>query len=124
MGKHQEFKKKAWTILPYIYFVVLAAFWLASEMIAEQNFSYAAFGVVMVLISQAIIQNKTIGVSLGIFALAVNVLFFLAVVSEFCEFEVITASAIQLIAVGSILSLSGMAMGVVLTTTNGKELIT
>jgi len=103
-------------------FRCLSAFWFLSEIFTKQDFSYVALGITIILVTQAIIQNKTIGVSLGIFAVVVNTIFFLAVLSEFSEFEVISGSAMQLITVGSILSLSGFAMGIIMTTTNGKKL--
>ena len=68
-------------------------------------------------------QNKLIGISFGIFAITVHTIFFLAVLSEFVEFETLfSGDAKQLIAVGSLLGISGIAMGVILIKTNLKEL--
>ena len=102
MEIHSELKKKIWTIMPYIYFISLAAFWFLGDYFAKQNLSFLALGIMLILITQAVVQNKTIGVTLGILAIVVNMIFFFAVLSEFMEFKSITSRAIQLITVGSI----------------------
>ena len=124
MKSQRKLKNNAWKFLPYSYFIGLAAFWFFEEIFAIQNISYIALGFMLILLAQAIIQNKTFGVSLGIFAIAVSSVSFLAVLSEFCEFKVISDSAIQLIGVGSMLSLSGLAMGVMMIASNGRKLST
>jgi hypothetical protein len=124
MRKQFGFKKITWELLPYIYFIGLAAFWFLGEFFAMQNFSFIALGIILILIAQAIIQHKTFGVSLGIFAIAVSCVSFLAVLFELSEFEEVSENAIQLLAGGSIITLSGLAMGVMMIKTNGKKLTT
>lgn len=89
---------------------------------AIQNFSFVAFGIMAALTIQAVWQNRVAGACLGVFTTAVSFVAFLAVLSEFSDFEVVNGSAIQLIAVGSILSLVGLAMGLMLTITNMQKL--
>ncbi len=107
--------------MPYIYFIGLASFWLLMDLFAIQNFSYVAFGLLIGLIVQAVIQNRIIGTGIGVLAALVGFYAFLAVLSEFNDFEVLNNSAMQLIAVGSALSLSGLAMGVTMTVTNLRK---
>lgn len=109
-------------VLPYTYFIGLAAFWFFGDLLAKENFSFVALGIMVALIIQAVWQNKLVGASLGVFATAVSFVAFLAVLSEFSDFEVVNGSAVQLIAVGSILTLSGLAMGLLLTVTNSRKL--
>ncbi|MCP2042918.1 hypothetical protein [Pontibacter sp. HSC-36F09] len=108
--------------LPYTYFIGLAAFWFFGDLLAIQNFSFVAFGIMAALTIQAVWQNRVAGACLGVFTTAVSFVAFLAVLSEFSDFEVVNGSAIQLIAVGSILSLVGLAMGLMLTITNMQKL--
>ena len=122
MEKHHDLKKIVWAIVPYAYFIGLAAFWFVLEMAVNKDFSYAALGIILILIIQAIMQNKIFGISLGIFAIAVHTISFLAVLSEFIEFKAISGDAIQLIAVGSLLSICGTAMGAIMAKANLKKL--
>lgn len=110
-GFHQLRNYGSSKVLPYTYFIGLAAFWFFGDLVAKENFSLVALGIMVALIIQAVWQNRLAGASLGVFATAVSFVAFLAVLSEFSDFEVVNGSAIQLIAVGSILSLSGLAMG-------------
>ncbi|WP_188500730.1 hypothetical protein [Pontibacter amylolyticus] len=109
-------------VLPYTYFIGLAALWFFGDLLAKENFSFVALGIMVALIVQAVWQNKLVGASLGVFTTAVSFVAFLAVLSEFSDFEVVNGSAVQLIAVGSILTLSGLAMGLLLTVTNSRKL--
>ncbi|WP_299754357.1 hypothetical protein [uncultured Pontibacter sp.] len=121
MKEHLESKKNVWKLLPHIYFTGLAAFWFFGDLLTIQNFSLLALGVSVILIIQAIIQNKTIGICMGIFAAIISLYTFFAVLSEFNDFGIVNNSAIQLITVGSALSLGGLAMGVTLTLINLKK---
>ena len=109
-------------VLPYTYFIGLAAFWFVGDLLAIQNFSFVALGIMVALAILGVWQNKVAGTCLGVFASAVSIVAFLATLSEFLDFEVVNQSAIQLITVGSVLSLSGLAMGLVLTVTNARKL--
>lgn len=109
-------------VLPYIYFIGLASFWLFGDLFAMQKFSFVALGVIVALTIQAVLQHKVVGASLGIMAIAISLIAFLATLSEFSDFEVVNQSAIQLIAVGSVLSLSELVMGGMLTITNIRRL--
>ena len=122
MKKPLELKMNAWELVPYIYFIGLASFWLLMDLFSVQNFSYVAFGLLIGLIIQAVIQNRIVGTGLGILATIVSLYVFLAVLSEFNDFEVVNSSAIQLISVGSVLSLTGVVVGVTLTVSNVKKL--
>lgn len=122
MKKPLELKINAWELMPYIYFIGLASFWLLMDLFFIQNFSYVGFGLLIGLITQAVIQNRIVGAGLGILATIVSLYAFLAVLSEFNDFEVVNSSAIQLISVGSVLSLIGIVVGVALTVINIKRL--
>lgn len=89
MKRNLESIRSAWTVLLYVYFIGLAAYWFYGEISARQNFSYFALGVMLFLAIQAVIQNRVIGVSLGMLVIAVSALFFLAVISEFSDFVII-----------------------------------
>ncbi|MBX0333749.1 hypothetical protein K3G39_10925 [Pontibacter sp. HSC-14F20] len=120
-GFHQLRYYGSSRVLPYTYFIGLAAFWFFGDLFAKQNISFVAFGIMAALTIQALWQNEVAGTCLGLFASAVSFMVFLATLSEFSDFEVVNGSAIQLIAVGSILSLVGLAMGLVLTITNMRK---
>ncbi|MBF8963197.1 hypothetical protein I0P70_08075 [Pontibacter sp. FD36] len=122
MEIHHKLKKQGGKVLPYTYFIGLAAFWFFGDLIAVQRFSFVALGLVVALAIQVLWQNKVAGTCLGLFASAVSFVAFLATLSEFNDFEVVTQSAIHLIVVGSVLSLCGLAMGLVLTITNIRKL--
>ncbi|MGV3504907.1 MAG: hypothetical protein ACO1O1_14450 [Adhaeribacter sp.] len=117
-----ESKKPGWSYLPYFYLIGLAAFWFFGEMLEGNNFSYLAIAIMIILVAQAFIQNRFFGLALGIFVMALNFAGFLAVISEFNDFQIITRSAIELITVGSVLSLSGLAMGIFLTRVNAARI--
>ena len=121
MKKQLELPKKVWSVLPYLYFIGLAALWFVGDL-ASQKFSFMALGVLIGLFSLAVWQNKIAGTCLGLLAAIGSLYAFFAVLSEFNDFDVVNTSAIQLIAVGSLLTLSGLAMGVLLTVTNMKRL--
>ncbi len=121
MKQHLESKKNVWELLPYLYFIGLATFWFFLDLLKIQNISLLALGVSISLIIQAIIQNKIIGTCLGILAAIVSLYAFFAVLSEFNDFETVNNSALQLIIVGSALTLCGLAMGVTLTVANLKK---
>lgn len=122
MKKPLELKRETWQLLPYIYFIALVAFWLLGDLIMLQKFSYIALGILAGLIIQAKMQHKVIGTGLGILAATGSLYGFLAVVSEFNDFETVNNSALVMISVGSALTLSGLAMGIVLTLANLKRL--
>jgi len=123
MKKLAELKKSTWTLLPYTYFIGLAAFWFVGDLVAIQKVSYVALAVMIGLLALAILQNKAVGTCLGILATVGSIFAFLAVLSEFNDFEAVTQSALELIAVGSVLTLTGLAMGLTLTVTNLKKLV-
>ncbi len=87
-----------------------------------QNFSFIALGLLLGLIIQAKMQHKLVGTGLGILAATGSLYGFLAVVSEFKDFETVNNSALVMISVGSVLTLSGLAMGVMLALANLKKL--
>ena len=122
MKKLAELKKHTWTLIPYTYFIGLAAVWFVGDLVAIQNVSYVALAVMTGLLALAMLQNKTVGTCLGIVATIGSLFAFLAVLSEFNDFETVSQSAIQLIAVGSVLTLTGLGMGLTLTVTNLKKL--
>ncbi len=117
-----ELKKNVWELMSYIYFIGVAFFWLLMDLFSIQNFSFVASGLLIGLIIQAVIQNRIVGTGLGIVATMVSLYAFLAVLSEFNDFEVVNSSAIQLISVGSVLSLTGSIGGITLTLINLKRL--
>lgn len=108
--------------MPYIYFISLVAFWFLGDLFMIQNFSFIALVLLVGLIIQAKIQHKVIGTGIGIIAATGSLYGFLAVVSEFKDFETINNSALAMISVGSALTLSGLAMGVMLALANLKKL--
>lgn len=122
MERYPVLQKYGSKVLPYTYFIGLAAFWFFGDLVAKQSFSFVALGIIVALVIQAVWQNKLAGTCLGVLATVVSFVAFLAVLSEFSDFEVINRSAVQLIAVGSVLTLSGLAMGLMLTVTNSRKL--
>lgn len=108
--------------MPYIYFIALVALWFLGDLFVFQKFSFIALGLLAGLIIQAKMQHKVIGTGIGIIAATGSLYGFLAVVSEFNEFEVVNNSALVMISVGSALTLSGLAMGVMLALANLKKL--
>lgn len=108
--------------MPYIYFIALVAFWFLGDLFMIQNFSFIALGLLAGLIIQAKMQHKVIGTGIGIIAATGSLYGFLAVVSEFNDFETVNNSALVMISVGSVLTLSGLAMGVMLALAYLKRL--
>ena len=121
-GFHQLRNYGSNKVLPYTYFIGLATFWFFGNLVAKENFSFVALGIMAALAIQAVWQNKVAGTCLGVFAIAVSFVAFLAILSEFSDFETVNVGAVQLIAVGSVLSLSGLAMGLLLTVMNSRKL--
>lgn len=122
MKKLLELKKETWQLLPYIYFIALVAFWILGDLFMLQKFSYIALCILACLIIQAKMQHKVIGTGIGIIAATGSLYGFLAVVSEFNDFEAVNNSALAMISAGSALTLSGLAMGVMLALANLKRL--
>lgn len=114
MRKQLAFLQPGWPVVPYLYFCGLAAFWFFNEVFTNQHVSFVALGILLLLMLQAIRQNKAVAVFLGVVAILANTYFFLAVISEFSEFEIISRGALELLGVGSLLSLGGLAMGILM----------
>ncbi|WP_018476421.1 hypothetical protein [Pontibacter roseus] len=122
MEKQLRFSDYKSDVIPYLYFLALAAFWFFGDLVEKQNVSFAALAIIVALTVQVVWQNRVVGISLGLFTALISFVAFLATLSEFNDFEVVTQSAIQLLAVGSVLSLCGLALGAVLTITNMRKL--
>lgn len=122
MKEYHQLYNHGSKVLPYIYFIGLAAFWFFGDLIAKQNFSFVALGIIVALTFQAVWQNKVAGTCLGLFTTAISCVAFLATLSEFNDFVAVTQSAIHLIAVGSVLSICGLAMGLILIISNMRKL--
>jgi hypothetical protein len=121
MNKNVRLSNFTRTILPYVYFIGLATYWFYENISAGPHFNYFALGIIGILVIQLIIKIKILGASLGIMGVLFSAYMFLAVLSEFNEFKVASESAIQLITIGTILSLAGLLMGVIMTITNFKS---
>jgi uncharacterized membrane protein YdcZ (DUF606 family) len=106
------------TVIPIVYFLLLSIYWFYDSLSQQQNYNYLALTIAAILVTQIILKNKLFGISLGILGVIGSLLMFLAVLSEFNEFKVISESAKQLIVVGTVLSVAGMIMATIITTTN------
>ena len=67
------------------------------------NIHPICIGIMLLLILQIVLKNKTSGLILGALFFLINLFFLGALIAEFNEFTELTASAIQLIGVGLII---------------------
>lgn len=113
MKNKLKFTKFVRTQLPLIYFICAAI-----ALFYGENYNYVTLGIILILIIQLIIKNKIVGISLGILISIISFVMFLAVISEFNDFEAVSTNALQLITIGSLLTLSGLSMGIIMIKTS------
>ena len=119
-AQNQRLTNSIKTVLPIIYFIGITIYWAYDNFYQGQHFNYVTLGIAAILITQIFFNNKFLGISLGILGLIVSILIFLAVLSEFNEFKIISQEAKQLLTIGSLLSLGGVVMAAIMITTNLK----
>ncbi|HSN61190.1 MAG TPA: hypothetical protein VLR49_09650, partial [Ferruginibacter sp.] len=98
----------------------ITIYWVYDNFYQGQHIKYVSLVIAGILVTQIIFNNKYLGTSLGILGLIGSILMFLAVVSEFNEFKIISQEAKQLLTIGSLLSLGGVVMAAIMITTNLK----
>lgn len=100
--------------LPEIMLIGLAVFSFVETLIVNARINYLMVIVVAVMIMQLVFQNRYFGIFLGIVVGLMSFGLFLAVVSDYRKFPEVNSEAIQLLSVGSLISLAGLSLAAML----------
>lgn len=106
--------KKSIKNLPEIMLIGLAVFSFVETLIVNARINYLMIIVLGVMIMQLVFQNRYFGVFLGIAVGLLSFGLFLAVVSDYRKFPEVNSEAIQLLSLGSLMSLAGLVVSVML----------
>lgn len=103
--------KKILRFLPELYFMGIGIFWAVENYTASGYKNYIAIMVVWLMFIQIIYQNRIVGLIYGNLTAIVSGYMLLATLSEFREFEGLSADSLLLLLFGFGLFLPGVAMG-------------
>lgn len=103
--------KKILRFLPELYFMGIGIFWAVENYTASGYKNYIAIMVVWLMFIQIIYQNRIVGLIYGNLTAIVSGYMLLATLSEFREFEGLSADSLLLLLFGFGLFLPSVAMG-------------
>jgi hypothetical protein len=103
--------KKILRYLPELYFMGLGIFWAVENYAASGYKNYIAIMVVWLMFIQIIYQNRIVGLIYGNLTAILSGYMLLATLSEFREFDSLSADSLLVLLFGFGLFLPGLAMG-------------
>lgn len=114
MKNSTNFYKLSGRTLPFLYLSGLMLYWLADTYFAINSFNYVSAILLSLLTAQFFLNNKILGLSLGLVILVSSVTMFFAVISEYNNFK--------LLIYGCLLSFGALISAATMTATNVKLL--
>ncbi len=106
--------KKQLFFIPELILLGLSAYWFLDNFIGRNHFNPVAFGLIIILLLQVLIQNKFIGFSLATLISLFSLYMVLAVISEFNDFPTASVEAFQLLGFGLFLCFLGFSSAIVI----------
>ncbi|WP_347066113.1 hypothetical protein [Flavobacterium sp. WV_118_3] len=100
--------------LPEYALMGLAVFSFVETLIVKGQISYLMIVVLTIMAAQVVFKNRYLGIFIGLIMGLVSFGLFLAVLSDYRKFPEVTTKAIELITVGSLLSLTGAILAAVM----------
>lgn len=100
--------------LPEYILMGLAVFSFVETLIVKGQISYLMIVVLTIMAAQVVFKNRYLGIFIGLIMGLVSFGLFLAVLSDYRKFPEVTTKAIELITVGSLLSLTGAILAAVM----------
>ncbi|MEO4004541.1 hypothetical protein [Flavobacterium sp. CAU 1735] len=100
--------------LPEYILMGLAVFSFVETLIVKGQINYLMVVVLAIMAAQLVFKNRYFGIFIGLVVGLVSFGLFLAVLTDYRKFPEVTSKAIELITVGSLLSLAGAILAAVM----------
>lgn len=100
--------------LPEYILMGLAVFSFVETLIVKGQINYLMIVVLAIMVAQLVFKNRYFGIFLGLVVGLLSFGLFLAVLTDYRKFPEVTSKVIELITVGSLLSLGGAILAAIL----------
>jgi hypothetical protein len=106
--------KKILYLIPEVFFIGLAAFWIKDNYCANGSVNYFAIAIIAIMIFQLLFQNKIVGFAVGGILAMFSLYMVLAVRSEHNDFPPGSAEGIKFLIMGESLFLLSALISIVM----------